>query len=87
MGVPKDRPLPAEAEGLGKTMAHGDFMLRLEGEVICRLVEGESGYWQGRKGQSDGKNDLDKSRGSEKHRLYRQKYKFGWKCIKGYGGD
>lgn len=38
MGVPKDRLLPAE--GLGKTMAHGDLMLRLEGEVICCLVEG-----------------------------------------------
>lgn len=38
IGVPKDGPLPAQ--GLGKIMAHGDFMLRLEEEVICHVVEG-----------------------------------------------
>lgn len=38
-------------------------------------------------GASHENNDLDKSRGAEKHRLYRQKYKFGWKCVKGHRGD
>lgn len=33
MGVPQDRPLPAQ--GLSKTVANTDFMLKLEGEVIC----------------------------------------------------
>lgn len=61
--------------------------LDLKEKSFIALERGENGHWQGRKGNSDRKNSLDKSREAEKYRKYKMKWKFGWRCLKGHKGD